>query len=208
MSPQLRERLKVDRVHVAPRAFELSSAPVRRRYSNMWEPVEDVATRLHSFPLGLVRFWLSQPGGHVVLTNLPSSYVGGELRLKHGPASNVACVGIADLAAGSPEALVPLGHLLDHLAGCGGAPEGQWLSEGGGISPDLVAVGMRVQKLFALGYGFDTAARRDERTYFARSLAMYLTDRRVLNVADPQIEKLFRTTLFSEGFWRPQHMPA
>ncbi|MFN2225270.1 MAG: hypothetical protein ACK2UY_03165, partial [Anaerolineae bacterium] len=56
--------------------------------------------------------------------------------------------------------------------------------------------------LFALGYGVDEVARASVRNYFARSLAWYCRDREGLNVADPQIDKWFRTTLWSEAFWR------
>ena len=208
MKARTLEQLKIDKIHVAPRALELSSAAAQRRFKHIWAPLEDLATRLRSLPPGLVRFWLDQTGGHVIVTHLPSRYEPGGQALKRQVLRNVAYVRMSDLAAGSLEALVPIGHLLDHLLGSSGMVDGLWLSEGGGTNPALREVGERIVKLFPLGYGFDEAACRDVRTYFARSLALYLHDRGALNVVDPQIEKLLRTTLFSGAFWRSRKMQA
>ncbi|MEM4724162.1 MAG: hypothetical protein QXP01_04050, partial [Candidatus Hadarchaeum sp.] len=72
---------------------------------------------------------------------------------------------------------------------------------GGGVNDALQKVGAGIAELFRLGYGFDAEACRDVRSYFARSLALYLHDRRALNVADPRMERLLRTTLFADAFW-------
>jgi len=202
MDSQALARLKMERMHVAPRALDLSPAEVQRRFAHVWAPVEDLSSRLHGLPTGLVRFWLQQPTGHVVITHLASRYEPGEHRLKHQVLHNVAYVGISDLARGSLEALVPVGHLLDHLLGNAGAEAGSWLSERGGASPALQEVGTRVAELFPLGHGFDAQAGTDARTYFARSLALYWHDRGALNVADPLLERLLRTTLCADAFWR------
>jgi hypothetical protein len=140
-----------------------------------------------------------------MITHLPSHYEPGEQAFRRLRLRNVAFVRLSELAEGSLEAMVPLGHMLDHLLGSGGTVDGLWLSNGGGISPALRQVGGRVRELFPLGYGFDEAACCDARSYFARSLALYLHDRRALNVADPQIERLLRTTVFSGSFWRSHH---
>ena len=208
MDKHTSERLKVDRIHVAPRALELSSPVAQQRFRHTWAPLDDLVAKLQTLPTGLVRFWLRQPAGHVVITHLSSRYEPGEQRVKRQVLRNVAYVGIADLAQDSLEALVPIGHLLDHLLGSSGTAEGRWLSEGGGGSQALREVGARVVKLFPLGYGFDEAACGDVRAYFARSLALYLLDRRALNVADPLIEKLLRTALLSDAFWRSRKMQA
>ena len=55
-------------------------------------------------------------------------------------------------------------------------------------------------RLFALGYGVDEIARANVRDYFAQSLALYCRERQRLNVADPQVVKWFRTTLWQAGF--------
>jgi hypothetical protein len=94
-----------------------------------------------------------------------------------------------------------LGHLIDHYLGCGGAADGHWLSEGGGVTPAWQAAGARLPALFALGYGLDEVAQSNARDYFAQSLALYCRDRQRLNVADPQIDKWFRNTLWNDAFW-------
>ncbi len=195
------EQLKVDRIHVAPRALELSPLAARQRFPHIWAPLEELLARLQALPAGLVRFWLQQPHGHVVITHLPSCYEAGEQPQKHRMLCSVAYIAVSDLAKSSLEALVPVGHLLDHLLGSGGE-ETLWLSEGGGVCPALRKVGARMVKLFPLGHAFDAAARNDAHAYFARSLALYLYDRRALNVADPLMEKLLHTTLCSDAFWR------
>ncbi len=195
-------RLKLERLHVAPRALDLSPPEAQRCFASVWAPLEVLSLRLKGLPTGLVRFWLRQPAGHVVVTHLTSRYEPGEHLLKHDVLCNVAYVGLPDLAQGSPDALVPVGHLLDHLLGNAGAGQGLWLSAGGGTSPALQEVGTRVAELFPLGHGFDAQARADVRAYFARSLALYWHDRRALNAADPLLERLLRTTLCADAFWR------
>ncbi len=59
-----------------------------------------------------------------------------------------------------------------------------------------------VASLFALGYAVDEIAASSVRAYFAQSLAIYCQDQQRLNIADPQIHKWFRSTLWSEAFWR------
>jgi len=195
-------RLKMERMHVAPRALDLSPPEAQRRFAHVWAPLDELSLRLRGLPVGLVHLWLQQSTGHVVITHLASRYEPGEHRLKQQVLCNVAYVGISDLAQGSWEALVPVAHWLDHLLGMAGAGVGPWLSEGGGVSPALRQVGARVAELFPLGHGFDAQACTDVRAYFARSLALYWHNRRALNAADPLLERLLRTTLCADAFWR------
>lgn len=187
---------------MAPRALDLAPPEARRRFPHLWAPLEELSSRLKALPTGLARFWLQQPAGHVVVTHLASRYEPGEGLLKHQVLWDIAYVGISDLAQGSLEALVPIARCLDHLLGNGGAIAGLWLSEGGGATPALQRVGARVAELFPLGHGFDEQSRTDVRTYFARSLALYWHDRHALNAADPLLERLLRTTLCADSFWR------
>lgn len=202
MDSRVLAQLRMERMHIAPRALDLAPPDAQRRFAHLWAPLEVLSSRLKGLPTGLARFWLQQPTGHVVITHLASRYESGQHTLKHDVLRNVAYVGIADLAEGSLEALVPIGRWLDHLLGNAGADEGLWLSQGGGASPALQKVGRRLVELFPLGYGFDTQACTDARTYFARSWALYWHDRRALNVADPLLERLLRTTLCADAFWR------
>jgi hypothetical protein len=114
---------------------------------------------------------------------------------------------VEDLAADNEVPLHVIGHLIDHYLGCAGEPDSQWLTEGGGVLVHWREAGARLQHLFALGYGVDEVARSSVREYFAQSLALYCLDRQRLNVADPQICKWFRSTLWNEAFWRCQ-MPG
>jgi len=205
MDSQALARLKMEKMHVAPRALDLSAPEAQQRFAHVWAPLEELSSRLDRLPTGLIRFWLQQPTGHVVITHVASSYEPGEHPLKEQALRNVAYVGLSDLAQGSLEALVPVARLLDHLLGNGGTEAGPWLSERGGTSPALQKVGARVAGLFPLEHGFDVRARTDARAYFARSLALYCYDRRALNVADPLLERLLRTTLCAEAFWRSLH---
>ncbi len=200
------ERLKIDRLHVTARALELSPAAVQQHFKHIWAPLDDLSRQLRILPVGLIGFWLAQPGGHVIITHTPSRYDPGSQTVERQVLHNVAYIRLSDLASAPLEALATVGHLLDHLLGSGGATEEPWLSEGGGVNLTLRQVGQRVRALFALGYGFDQAACGDVRSYFARSLALYLHDRRALNIADPQIERLLRTTILSGAFWRSRKM--
>jgi hypothetical protein len=80
-----------------------------------------------------------------------------------------------------------------------------WLSGGGGMNPTWRESGSRLQRVFALGYGVDRAAQSNVQDYLAQSLALFCRDRRRLNVADPQIYKWFRSTLWSKAFWQVEH---
>ena len=201
MKPHLLERLKMDRLHVAPRTLDLSPVHLRERFRDIWAPLEELARRLRPLPAGLVRYWLAQRGGHAIIVHHPSRYEVGEQPFGSQSLHNVAYVSLSDLASDSIEALVAVGNLLDHLLGSGGK-EDPWLSSGGGTDTPLREVGARIAEYFPLGYGFDKIACADPNAYFARSLAQYLYDRRSLNAADPLIEKLLRQTLLSDAFWR------
>jgi hypothetical protein len=113
----------------------------------------------------------------------------------------VACVSVEDLAVDNERVLHVLAHLIDHYLGADGAPSGLWLSEGGGVSDPWRDAGARLAKLYDLGYAADEVAQANARDYFAQSLALFCRDRRRLNVSDPQIDKWFRTVLWSESYW-------
>ena len=108
---------------------------------------------------------------------------------------------LADLATGSRRSLVLVGYMLDHLLGCGGAADGAWLSDGGGIRPRWREVGGRLRELASLGYSVSESGAHGTHAYFAEGLAAYCHDRRQLNVADPLLERLLHGTVMSEAFW-------
>ncbi len=113
---------------------------------------------------------------------------------------NVAFVSVEDLARDNDRPLHVIGHLIDHHLGCGDDPDGLWLTGGGGVTPGWQQAGNRLAGLYPLGYGVDEVARSSVRDYFAQSLAIYCRDRQRLDVADPQICRWLRNTLFDERF--------
>ena len=157
--------------------------------------------QLACLPPALWRFLLGCPGGYVVIVTGESRYAPGPDTIRHQPLQNVASVSIEDLAHGNERTLHVIGHLIDHHLGCRGESDGTWLSEGGGATAGWRTAGARVTSLYALGYAVDDIAGFSIRDYFAQSLAIYCQDRQRLNVADPQICKWFRSTLWSDSFW-------
>ena len=174
---------------------------VRGVFDHAWAPMTVLAQRVSNLPAPLLDTLQTMDRGYVLIAARESRYVPGPNAVRHLEVRNVAFVSIEDLAAGNERPLHVIGHLVDHHLGCAGTADGAWLSEGGGISLRLQHAGARLPGLFALGYGVDEVAQSGIRDYFAQSLAVYCQDPRRLNVADPQIHKWFRTTLWNAGFW-------
>ncbi len=149
----------------------------------------------------LCEYLLHCEGGFVAIDAGDSRYVPGPATIRDRPVRNVAFIAVSDLARENERPLHVVGHLIDHQMGCQGEEEGSWLSEGGGFLPRWQQAGTRLAGLFALGYAVDEIAGVNVRDYFAQSLALYCRERQRLNVADPQIDKWFRTTLWEAGFW-------
>jgi len=170
-------------------------------FEHDWAPMQALIRQVRLLPPLLADYLLRCSGGLVLISVGESRYVPGPGEFKGHPVQNMAFVAVTDLARDNEQPLHVLGHLADHYLGCGGESGGRWLSEGGGVTPAWQRAGARLSRLFALGYGVDQVARSNVRDYFARSLALYCRDRRRLNIADPQIEKWLRTTLWDEAFW-------
>jgi hypothetical protein len=169
--------------------------------------MEFLAQQLAPLPADLWGFLSEQSGGHVIISAGRSCYLPGEATVGQQQMWNVAFVSAEDLVRDNERPLHVIGHLLDHYLGCLGDPDGAWLSQGGGMSPAWQEAGERLPRLFALGYGVDEVALEDIRNYFAQSLAIYCRDRRRLNIADPQIDKWLRSTLWNPAFWRALGQP-
>jgi len=161
-----------------------------------------MANHLRQLPSGLWDHLLSRDRGFVFIRTQESAYVPGPATIRHQPVYNVAHVSVEDLANDNERPLHVLGHLIDHHLGCGGDPHGTWLSSGGGVTPRWREAGQRLPRLYALGYAVDDIAQASVEDYFAQSLALYCRDRQRLNVADPQIDKWFSSTLWDAAFWR------
>jgi hypothetical protein len=175
---------------------------VRGVFDHAWAPMQALALQVRLLPAELWAALLHLPGGFVAIGQGASRYLPGPTTLARQEVQNLAFVSVEDLARDNERPLHVIGHLIDHHLGCGGAPEGTWLSEGGGLRPRWQAAGARLPGLFALGYAVDEVAAAGVREYFAQSLAVYCREQRRLNVADPQIDRWFRSTLWHAGFWR------
>jgi hypothetical protein len=174
---------------------------VRGIFDHAWAPMQALARQVRCLPPALWDYMLSCDGGFVAITAGDCRYAPGPAIVHSRTLQNVAFVSVQDLALDNERPLHVIGHLIDHYLGCGGKPEGLWLSAGGGITSRWQEAARRLAQLFALGYGPDEIARADVQDYFAQSLALYCHDRQRLNTADPQIDKWLHNTLWNEAFW-------
>ncbi len=189
------------RARLMPDLLSQSPPWVRSVFAHAWAPMRALFRQLEYLPPELWSQLQKWESGYVVLCTHNSRYVPGPVSIRRQRLTNVAYVSIEDLAVANERTIHTLGHLVDHHLGCGGEAEGLWLSEGSGVSPRWQQAGQRLADLYALGYAVDPVAQANVRDYFAQSLAIYCLDRQRLNVADPAIDKWFRSTLWVEAFW-------
>jgi hypothetical protein len=199
LGPWLRARLRI-----APNLLSRAAPATRRRFAHAWAPTVVVQRQVRVFPAALQDYLARCPTGWLVVAPRSSGYAPGPQPLRGTTLHHVAYLSVDDLAAGNEAPLHAIAHLIDHHLGCGGAEEGPWFSEGGGPTPGWQEAGARISGLFALGYAVDPVAAASLRDYFAQSLAVYCLDRQRLNVADPKIYRLLKSTLLSDAFWRGQ----
>lgn len=185
-----------------PDLLTRSTPWVRSVFDHAWAPMQALARQIQALPPELFEYLTGWDTGFVFISTGESRYLPGPATIRDQSVQNVAFVSVEDLAGGNERPLHTIGHLIDHHLGCGGSPDGLWLSQGGGTTSNLQQASIRLPRLFDLGYGVDEIAQANVRDYFAQSLAVYCQDRQRLNVADPQIYKWFRSTLWNEPFWR------
>ena len=195
------------RARLAPNLLSQSPPWVRSVFDHAWAPMAALTQQVRPLPAGLWEALLGFQTGFVAIGHHESYYLPGPATLAGREVQNLAFVSVEDLARDNERPLHVIGHLIDHHLGCGGTPEGAWLSEGGGIRPRWKEAGGRLPRLFALGYAVDEVAGASVRDYFAQSLALYCRERRRLNVADPQIDKWLHSTLWPAGFWQTEGEP-
>lgn len=192
------------RARLMPNLLSESPPWVRGVFDHSWAPMRALVRQLHLLPPQVWSHLLCRKGGFAAICSGSSHYTPGPATIRHQQVTNVAFVSVEDLALDNERPLHALAHLIDHYLGCDGYAEGLWLSEGGGTSARWREAGQRLAGLFALGYAVDPVARSSVRDYFAQSLALYCRDRQRLNVADPQIYRWLRTTLWSETYWQEE----
>ena len=194
------------RARLMPDLLPRSPTWVRGVFDHTWAPMATLTRQLTDLPGALWDYLQDCAGGFVYISVAESKYIPGPMTIRGQEAQNVARISVEDLARGNEQPLQTIGYLIDHHMGCGGDQEGAWLSEGGGVCPAWQQAGSRLPGLFELGYGIDDAARSDVRAYLSHSLALYCQDRQRLNIADPQIYKWFRSTLWNEAFWNTRNV--
>ncbi|HIC90051.1 MAG TPA: hypothetical protein EYP04_11715 [Anaerolineae bacterium] len=190
------------KIHIEPGMLARVPTAISEHFSSPWAPAQLLVKQLAPLPVGLLRWWASHSCGHVLIGTRASGYEPGGVVIRSKELRGVAYIRVTDLVKPDWELLVPIGRLLDHLLGCDCDEAGTWLSDGGGTTKALREVGQRLQRLFPLGYGLSQAAQNDPHAYFAEGFAYYCHDRRALNVVDPVLERLLRTTLMHERFWQ------
>ena len=189
-------RLLTDKLHVLPGARRRSPGELLSALVDFFDPL----------PTSLLRWWAEHPRGHVVVSDAdPDGYVAGPQAEGSNALENVVWLS-AETAGNRSLLLAETAYLLDHLLGCHGETGGLWLSDGGGLTDAWRQVGQRLHKNFTLGYAPDAAAV-DPHAYFSWGLTAYLLDPRTLNVIDPLLERLLRTTILSDDFWRATPVP-
>jgi hypothetical protein len=213
-----------------PGALERLPGAVRSAFEHAWAPIQMLAQHIGCLPSALWEVLLAWDTGFVILVAGESRYEPGPVSLHGQQLKDVAFISLEDLVSpggsvGRPATALEcgshaaafrhlglplhvIGHLVDHHLGCGGEEQGAWLSEGGGVTPAWHEAGQRLARLFGLGYGIDEVAQSNTRDYFAQSLSVYCHNRQALNVADPQISKWLRSTLWNPAFWSFSPLPA
>lgn len=196
-----------ERIHVEPDALSgltQSQPPVE----TVWELARRFLVQLRPFPSGMIRWWLEQPGGHLVIRMQHSLYQPGQV-LWRGSRLNCIAFISADEAAGVPgslpEALIAL---LDHLWGSGASENGGIFSSGQGATAALQQAAQRYQRIARLGYGLYETKAADSAEYLVKTMQLALRSMPALNILDPLLSKLYTQTLLSDSFWQRQHMPS
>lgn len=189
------------KIHVAADAYAGSGRAAQARFPSGWSAAIETVRLLGALPEDAIHWWAEQPAGHLLLTAGDDSYA-DFLAVDEVELRGVAQLPMAWLVDEPARALAAALRPLDHLLGCGGGPDGRWLSNGGGISSRWQRVGAEIAQLFPLGYGPTEASRQDPHAYLAEGLALALQARRQLNAQDPKLERLLAASLLSNGFWR------
>jgi len=165
---------------------------------------------LSFLPPILLAHFVAHPAGYVlVVPHVPaglrprrSCYVEGDLYVEGRIFRNAVFLLGADLAGGWGVGPHEVAHLLDHLLGSDGRPEGVYLSEGGGTTPFLRELGRELQTLYR---SRPSGGYRDwigPRGYLARSVQMYAAQPEELRSQDPAMYGFLDEVLLSEAFWK------
>ncbi len=190
-----------DKMHVEPRALDLSPRVIGESFEHIWHPAEVWMGELEILPLGMLRVWQDSPRGHLVFTHEATAYCPGEQPWRKLVLDSVCYLSLTDLRQNMMRAMLAQLNLLDHVLGSYALADGLWLSDGGGVTPLLAEVGERFARAHALGYGLEKLGVTTAHDYFAHTLWLYLADAQRLSALDPVVYKLYHSTLMSDSFW-------
>ena len=190
------------KVHVEPRALELSPRAVRDAFAHIWAPTDVVMEELCPLSLGLLRLWHESERGHLIFTHQASRYRAGPVPWRDATLEGVCYISVQDVHRNRAGAVLPVLSLLDHLMGSASGEDATRLSGGSGISDSLRDVARRFVRIHRLGYGHQELGVTAAHDYFAHTLWLYLKDPGRLGTLDPLAYRLYRNTLMSESFWR------
>lgn len=190
------------KIHVRTDALARSRGDVQERLSSSWQAAIEIAHQLRGLPEDAFLWWAEQPAGHILLTADERGYSRAPLVHAGDTLCGVAFIPLRQILYERQQAAITAILPLDHLLGCGGEADGRWLSEGNSIHPRWARIGNQIAALFTLGYGLSEAACRDPHHYLAEGLWTSIHDRRRLNLADPKLDRLLRSSLLSSPFWQ------
>jgi len=190
-----------DKIHVEPRALELTSPAVRQRFEHIWQPAELFLRELQSLPPGLLRIWEQSQRGHIVFTHLDSVYCAGPQPWRENTLESVCYLSVKDWAQDRMPAWLAFFRLLDHLLGSDAQESAPSFSDGGGLTPALREAAGRFVAIHQLGYGHRELGISVAGDYFAHTLWLGLNDPQRLNTLDPLVLQLYRQTLLHPEFW-------
>ncbi|MEA3336233.1 MAG: hypothetical protein U9R25_10015 [Chloroflexota bacterium] len=196
--PDVLQTLLRDKVQVRPGTIAALPTQQADRLRSPLDLGRLLLSPLGKVPEPLLRFWLNHPRGVVVIDSHRHEYVPGVQSVGRNNQHGVAWTSARAVLTGT-DMLLPAANLLDHLLGSDGVVDRPWLSDGAGRSEAWHLVGDRLKRQFELGYGPESTSS-DSHAYFAWGIDTYLSDRQILNVADPGLERLLRTTLFDSRF--------
>lgn len=194
-----------NKVHILPNTLARLPGQQAQRMRSPLDLGRHLLQPLASCPAALLRFWADHARGHVVIGSVLHIYQPGRQTVGQHELEDVAWVS-ARRVLDEPGLAEPVIHLLDHLLGSDGLPDGSWLSDGVGRSAAWRDLSRRLQRQASLGYA-PAQATANVRSYFAWGMRLYLLDRQGLNTVDPGLERLLSTTLFDVDFWRTTGKP-
>jgi hypothetical protein len=190
------------KLHTQPGALAHSGGDVQEQLSSLWQAAIALVLQLDGLPEEALHWWAAHPAGHILLTAHHSGYCEGTLVEDERELTSVSRIPLQQIVFHIEQAAIAALFPLDHLLGCNGAPHEPWLSDGGGLTLYWQRVGQQIARLHTLGYGLSEPARQDVHIYLAEGLYLALNDRRRLNMNDPKLERLLKSSLLSTSFWR------